>query len=349
MRRRSVRQHRSIVLLAIMLLTSACTRAVGATNAPASAVESAAPEASPSPSTSARAIDEQALQEMLRLRKELGLRSDLEYVIAVASDPRATSDMLFIPLLPDEVATLTARAANADEVVVVATAYAAGHPNEFGGLYIDNMGGGAVVILWTANLTEHEMAIRRQLSPTASVEFRAVRYSELYLTELMQTVTSDVDWMAEIPARWLGTGVDTINNKLTMSVSSADTNAEAIVAAHYGLGDALVVNSDGTGTALIPWGEVHGRVRTAAGALPTPADYSVQARARDTRSCGSDSIGYGLDLDGEFKMPCQAGAWRIEIAAFVDDDWVVVGEGDVDVPADGLATVEIILRELPDP
>lgn len=283
------------------------------------------------------------------MRQELGLRSDLEFVIAVARDPRATQEMLNIPLLPDEEAELRSRAANADEVVAVAHAYAAGHPNEFGGLYIDNQGGGAVVVLWTANLAEHELAIRQQLSPTANVRFRTVRLSERYLTELTQAVTADIDWMAEIPARWQGTGVDTIKNQLTMTVSSADPDAEAIIAAHYALGEALVVTSDGTGVALIPWGEVHGRVRTASGTVPPPGDYSVQGRAGDARSCGSDSIGHGLGLEGEFTMRCQAGEWTIEITAFDDNGRVVVGVATVDVPADGVATVEIVLEDVPIP
>ncbi|MEX1168813.1 MAG: hypothetical protein WEE50_01595 [Chloroflexota bacterium] len=102
---------------------------------------------------------------------------------------------------------------------------------------------------------------------------------------------------------------------------------------HFDLGDALTVVSDGTGVALIEWGEVDGRVRTEAGGLPPPAFYYLRWRSSDTRRCGLGDVGYGVGDDGLFALPCQAGTWTIEVTVPSGDDWRPVGEGTVEVPA----------------
>ncbi len=53
-----------------------------------------------------------------------------------------------------------------------------------------------------------------------------------------------------------------------MDVSSAEPTAVQQIVDHYGLGDKLMVTSDGTGVVFIPSGTVKGKVRTADGKIP---------------------------------------------------------------------------------
>ncbi|HEX5148035.1 MAG TPA: hypothetical protein VFW02_03060, partial [Candidatus Limnocylindrales bacterium] len=263
------------------------------------------------------------------------------------ADPRASTYALAIPLLPEEEADVAARTEEADAVAEVVTAYAASHPDEFGGIYIDHASRAGVVTLWTGHLAEHEAAIRAQLVPGQRVEFRAARFSERYLRGLQDRISADLEWLAAIPAQAQMVAVDVISNHAWLKVSSANRAAVRIIEDHFSLGVALLVESDGTGVALVPWGEVAGRVRTAAGDLPDPADYNLRWRSSDLRRCGAGDVGYGLAEDGTFTLPCQAGVWTIAVEVPDANDWRSIGEGTVTVRANATADLEIVLTGPP--
>ncbi|HEX5149605.1 MAG TPA: hypothetical protein VFW02_11020, partial [Candidatus Limnocylindrales bacterium] len=175
---------RRIAIAVGLALVAGCTRAPGTPDrSPESpriraAIESAEPTLQPTPlptaaPTFAPLPSDPELRHTVELRRAMGLRSDLEWIAAVAADPRASTYALAIPLLPEEEADVTARTEEADAVAEVVTAYAASHPEEFGGIYIDHASRAGVVTLWTGHLAEHEAAIRAQLVPGQRVEFRA--------------------------------------------------------------------------------------------------------------------------------------------------------------------------------
>src|SRR5262249_46149043 len=89
--------------------------------------------ASPDPSAAAIAPATDAELQVMASRITWGLRSDLEHVRAVAADPRAT-EYLSILMLPDEIAEMQARAANADAVRGVIQAEANKAPDDFCGV-----------------------------------------------------------------------------------------------------------------------------------------------------------------------------------------------------------------------
>src|SRR4029079_19156530 len=99
------------------------------------------------------------LAEAIRIRNAWGLQSDAAWIRAVAKRTD-TDDTYGTPLTPDEVATLEDRAAAADAIAPAIQAYVAKHPDESGGLFIDQAGGGGIVTLWTGHLAEHDAAIR---------------------------------------------------------------------------------------------------------------------------------------------------------------------------------------------
>lgn len=343
--------RRAIVGVGIAVLLMACTSAGDPgtpTPAPSSGSTAAAsPAAPPTPPTAEPLPSEPELRHTVELRRSLGLRADLAYIEAVARDPRATTMYLAIPLLPEEEADVAARYEDANAVAVIVKEYAAAHAGEFAGVYIDMESGAGFVTLWTDHLADHEAAIRAKLGPSSRVAFREVRFSERYLQVVQGQVVADREWMASIPAAMQSADVDTIRNVAVLSVSSAHPRAVELIEAHFDLGEAFEVVSDGTGVALIPWGEVVGRVRTAAGDTPGPADYYLRWRTSDARRCGVGDVGYGLAEDGSFTIPCQAGTWTIEVTIPHGDGWRAIGEGTVDVPANGTAKLDIILTEMP--
>jgi hypothetical protein len=277
----------------------------------------------------------------------MGLQSDLEWIAAVAADPRATTYLLEIPLLPEEEAEVVARSDDAVTVGEVVREYAAAHADEFGGLYIDQESGAGLVTLWTGHLAEHETAIRARLRPGSRLAFRAVPFSERYLRVIQRQIEADLEWISVIPAQWMSVSDDVIHNTVLLSVSSANARAVSLIEDHFDLGEALTVVSDGTGVALIEWGEVNGQVRTAAGGLPPPAPYYLRWRSADTRRCGLGDVAYGVGDDGSFTLPCQAGTWTIEVTVPSGDEWRPVGEGTVEVPANARVALDIVLHEAP--
>lgn len=343
--------RRAIVGVGVTLLLLACTKAGGeGTSTPEQSAGSAAPassDATMAPATAEPLPSDPELRHTVELRRALGLRADLAYIEAVARDPRATTTYLEIPLLPEEEADVMARYDDAHAVGAVVSEYAAAHRDEFGGLYIDLESGAGVMTLWTGHLADHEEAVRAGLAPASRVAFRQVQFSEGYLQTIQERVVADTAWMASIPAQWLGAGVDVIRNVVLLSVSSAEPQAVAVIEAHFSLGDALEVQSDGTGAFFIPWGEVIGRVRTPAGKVPGPADYSVRWHGTGPGDCGGGDIGYGISSDGSFILPCQAGTWTIEVVVPANEGWRSIGEGTVDVPANGTAKLDIVLTETP--
>jgi hypothetical protein len=287
------------------------------------------------------------LRHDVEFRRSLGLRSDLAWVQAVALDPRTTATYLAIPVLPEEEADVRARYSDADTVAAVVSEYAAIHADEFGGVYIDMESGAGVVSLWTGHVAVHEAGIRARLTRGARVAFRQVVYSERYLRTLQDQVTADRDWMASIPAVMQSAYVDTIRNVTVLTVSSANPRAVELIEAHFDLGNAFEVKSDGTGAALIPWGAVVGQVRTPAGAAPVRADYNLRWHSAGPGDCGGGDVGYGFSSTGTFTLPCQQGTWTIEITVPSGDGWRAIGEGTVDVLANRTAVLDIVLTEAP--
>jgi hypothetical protein len=309
-----------------------------------------APIAHESTAPATMALDPE-IARILEFRRSLGLRHDVEYVAALQDDPRARVFLLDFPMTLAEERELMARQEETDRIVSVVQAYAAHHAGTFGGLYIDrDEMPGAVVAMFTDGLLAHELELRAKLG-TAFVVLRQVRYSESFLRSLQDKVREDLDWLEDIPAAFQGLGVDTKRNVLTLEVSSAKPDAAARIAAHYGLGAAFEVISDGTGEALIPAGWIHGRVVTADGEVPPePTNLRLDGELVQVGlgRCGGGDMGFGVGEDGTFRYPCQAGTRTVvildESAAAGSEE---VGRFTVEVPPDGVVEVVVTLDGSP--
>jgi len=292
----------------------------------------------------------------MRLRRDIGLRADLDWVRQVAVDPSATIE-LTIPLLPSERAELHARGDSADAVRPIVRAEADLHPEDYCGDYLDNDHGGAFTSLWRANRLLHEAAIRLRISPFARVSFRDCRFSQAELDKVMDQIATESQgpWLQAIPAAITGWGRDDINDQVQIDVSSANPDAAAIVLAHYtaefGLPPGmLTVESDGNGAALRPWGTVRLTVLGPDGKPVHVANdlYVEWAGDLPNLSCGVGDVGYGVSSDGTpTELPCQAGRWRISIDT--GPDTTVLGSGSVTVTGDHTVDLRIELSDVPPP
>jgi hypothetical protein len=208
---------------------------------------------------------------------------------------------------------------------------------------------GMITSLWTDNLSKHAAALATLLNGRPNL-VRQVKYSEAELRSLSETMWGDEDWMEVIPARMQSLGVGIIENAVTMDVSSAEPTAVQQIEDHYGLGDKLVVTSDGTGVVFIPSGTVRGKVRTADGKIPRSVEELNLGYEYDPAvpgSCG-DGVGYGFKPDGTFEYPCTAGVRTITVTGHnAAGGNVEVGRATVTVIAGKTVKVTIRLTKNP--
>jgi hypothetical protein len=294
----------------------------------------------PTPTVAATPELDLATRAAVQFRTSFGLRADLEFIRMVARDPEA-SNKFGVPLLPAEVAEIQRRGANADRVVPIVQRYAAEHPEGFGGLWIDQEHGGIVTVLFTqdAELNGRELAGR--LAGVGVVAIRSARYSESELRALQDRIVADDAWFKTIPAQLRGVGVDVTKNAVEIDISTANPRITELIVARLGIpADAVVVNSDGTGVALEPWGTIRGKIVD----VPPKVFSELTLQYTSDRAgaeCGMGDVGIGPKANGTFELPCQGGHWTIRAGRSIEE---VVAEGVVDLAPGGRASV--VLRPI---
>ncbi|MEI7742451.1 MAG: hypothetical protein WCK58_01740, partial [Chloroflexota bacterium] len=200
------------------------------------------------PAPAATATLEPDIAYAISQRQQFGLRSDEAWVRSVAADPRSRMNLLDFLMLPEEEAEFSARTQSYETVAAAVDAYAAGHRDEFGGVWIDQERH-TVVAAWTANAELHRLAILASIGAAGPLAARTVRYPEARLRALQDRMTGDRDWLAEIPAVMTMSSVDIMANTAELGISSANPAAAALILAHDGVpADMLRVTSDGRGS-----------------------------------------------------------------------------------------------------
>jgi hypothetical protein len=341
------RIERLAIAVAVLLAVGGC----GSTPSPTASDPAGTPAVDGSASAAAAGVGapiEEDIAHAMSQRKLFGLRSDEAWVRQIAADPRARTQLLDFPMLPEEETEFEARQSSYESVAAAVNAYAADHRAEFGGVWIDQPRH-TVVAAWTANPELHRLGILASLRAAGPLEVRLVRYTEQQLTDLTDRLFMDRGWYATIPAAPLGGGADTMNNRVDFEISSANPQAAVLILAHYGVGpDVLHISSDGTGIRLQPRGKIEGRVTTADGKEPGEnqlmLNWSSDRPAAGAGDCG-DMVGYGVAPDGAFELPCAPGGWTITVQASSGDGWVDVGSGHAVVPAGGTVKLMITLEK----
>jgi hypothetical protein len=116
-----------------------------------------------------------------------------------------------------------------EEIVAALQAYGAAHPDEFGGLYVEDQSRGAFGMFFTDRLDVHAAALA-EIWPRVTV--RGVRYSEAALMEVLEGL--DLAGMARPGLEPLSAGLDTMNNVVTLEVKSDDPTLEMRLELQYG-------------------------------------------------------------------------------------------------------------------
>jgi hypothetical protein len=326
-----VMPRQTIAILALSVLL------VGCTNPTPSSVPSQAAVATPSPPE----------QAAITFRVTFGLRADLAYVRAVADDATASSNEFAVPLLPAEVKELQSRPSDPRGIIDAVQPYADLYPADFGAMFQDPDHVG-VTFLWVRYLEAHAEAVWRRVRPGSRLTFRYAAYAFADLRALQDRVGGDWDWMRADAIAPTGVGVDEAANWVELDVSSANPNATALILAHYTVpADMLHVVSDGTGAALIPRGTVTGHVLDSRGKPPGQAianQVDLGWLSDGPGDCGYGDIGYGINADGLFEVPCQAGGHTIVIQISVPDGgWKTIASGHVVAVAGKTVTMTIRL------
>jgi len=167
------------------------------------------------------------------------------------------------------------------------------------------------------------------------------------LRTLQDRISGDWDWMRGFAMAPVGVGVNQVENRVEVDVSTVNGNASALILAHYAVpADMIVVQSDGTGAALLPWGTVRGRVLDSRGQPPGAAvtnDLILGWTSDGPGSCGVGDMGYGVGADGGFEVPCQVAAWTIQIQlpAVAGGSPRAIASGSVVVLAGQIAQLQI--------
>jgi hypothetical protein len=359
MRRRTGSKHRrlaSSVLVALVAIAG-CASTPGSVSPTASATPSPTPQPVAVPLVCAGRLNAQGadvttaaeLERAATFRREMGFPSDDAHVRVMAC--RVDANLEDIPLTVEELRELERRTRVGHAINEIVQPYAGKHAAEFGGIYIDNRRGGVVTVLWTANLPKHEAAIRALLDSDAAIAFRQVRWSEMELGHLQERIGADRAWFGAIQAALQTTSINVQENIVEIGISSANPDASALIIAHFAAPAGMMrVISDGTGVALLPWATVNGRVITAGGTAPGENNFRIEERpGGPPGTCGGDEGLTLVEPTGGFELRCQVG---VRIIRATDADVQpprILGESRVEVPAEGVVFVEIIIDRHPQP
>ena len=258
--------------LVIALQVGACAAAP----APSAGVPTSGVAATAAP-TPSPAMDPD-ISAAITFRTTFGLRSDEAYVVRVAADPTATTLDFGVPLLPAERDALQARLADTQATADIVRTYGESVPGAFGGLYID-AATGRVVALFTRDLDAHRAALGALLLPGSRVEFRAVRFTIVELTELQDRLGpgGGRDWAHGIGVDIGSSWVDVEHNTVGLVVQAHDPALLDVVAEHLQADGMLTFEWDTDWLAKLPRGAVLGLVVDAAGKPVTMAGLEVRA------------------------------------------------------------------------
>lgn len=283
----------------------------------------------------------EVVAEATKFRRNVGIRADEGWILVVERDPRS-SDMPFgIRLMPDEIAVLEARARNAEAALPILLDYGREHGDDFGGAFIDQQGGGFVVVLFTGDTEIHAGALSRLLHPDARWVIREVQYSELELNALHDRVASDAAWFEAAGILLVSVATDVPINRVEIVFDSQDVGAADAIRERFQAGDAFTIVRDAHPVALLPRGSLAGRVIDSRG-QPVP-DLLIRAIGDIAEAEPDGGIAYGTDAEGAFVIPRLAAmGWEVQALIGVPDKgWMVIGSVHVDVDADTTTSVVI--------
>lgn len=213
------RSQATIGLLAALMILTACASAQ--TSSPSAGEPDPAPTEDLGPEITAA----------IERRLEFGLRADPAYVAAVHAAADSIAHDIGILVTPDEAAELARRTRGQDDLGALAT-YGAEHPDSFGGMYIDQAGGGDVILLFTSQIELHARAVGALAPPGATVRVERVRFTQAELGSVMDNLPFGA--LAAAGHEMVSAHVDTIRNIVQLDLKSDDSTIEERLEQEHG-------------------------------------------------------------------------------------------------------------------
>ncbi|MEW5990658.1 MAG: hypothetical protein AB1736_04830 [Chloroflexota bacterium] len=172
-------------------------------------------------------VPQEELESWLQFRRVYGLRTDLEWVLEVASDPKA-SVLFEVPLLPFELDQVANANSTAQRLVSPARGYGTQFPDEFAGAWIE---GSMVVLAFTDELDVHRIAVAALFGQKINV--RQARYTLRELEALAATVKSNSQWFQTVGADLVSADVNELLNAVEVQYRAPDTAVEPVIRARF--------------------------------------------------------------------------------------------------------------------
>lgn len=346
-RRRGARSSTLVVVALAVVLGTVALAAIGAAwaNHPRDEV---GPSITPAPTEATSYwLTDAGIDRATEFRQGARLASSRSWVEHVAVDPDALANLprYGVPLTSAEVTVLSQRAKSIAEVRHVVDAFAAEHPEAWGGDY--TMGSQLVAVLVDPT-GELAAELGSKIAPGAPLGIKPGTWTLAELTALKERVLHDFWVRTRYQLVDLGVNID--RNLVEFEVSSADPSVPAEIAAHFGVGAQLAVTIDGTGVEALPTGTIQGQARYANGA---PAAGLAVELSGDIPGAGSTGdVGIQTGDDGSFVIAdVAATGYVVRFLSQADrrgqplefSDWILVGSKRVEVEPGETTDVQIIV------
>lgn len=174
-------------------------------------------------------VAEDQLQRWIEFRQAFGLRSDVEWVVAVAGSAEASSVIEGVPLLEFEEAQVIRLSQDVEGLLSPVQAYGNRFRDEYAGAWIEAP---FVVIAFTDHIAEHRTAIESRFESRVLV--RPARYSLRDLHILAADVGEQAAWFESIGAQLVQADVEITMNAVQVSYRAPDRTVEAQILARFG-------------------------------------------------------------------------------------------------------------------
>jgi hypothetical protein len=321
---------RFIPAILLVLFIGACAAQIPGDTSPSNSASSLA---------TASAVADELLQA-IRFRRAWGLRSDEEWVVAVAANPLSEGGRREwgVPLLPFEVTDLEGRPMSGSEFVRIIEQYGASVPNDWAGVFIDQPNGGVIAAQFSGNVAIHQSVIEGLLPDGAQIDVRQVQWSLRDLDELGRSVEGDRAWFLAAGLALIAADSDVMSNVVLVRFTGSP-ESEPLVRDHFQARPWAQPTWDGYG----PWRGPLGNLTIAAtDARGHPVQDLWCDYRPDDPAADSDGINLNTRKDGRCELKGIAvSVYTVELKTRVGDGWLVVGSGRAEVTPDGTTIVRI--------
>lgn len=161
---------------------------------------------------------QQQIDKDVAFRASLGFRSDRAYVESLYADLSLSTGALHGGLFTsEEEEELRTRTAMEIDVAVIEAYFESTAPEQYAGLYLDNLGGGVFVVLFTGG--EHEPALRPLVAYPQRLTFRRVEVSWLELEAQFAPISEAMVRRAPGTDAMISTSINVIENRIDIGVA----------------------------------------------------------------------------------------------------------------------------------